>query len=263
MNMKGILKKTSAGWFVWYSVMRDEITSGYDSLPLHPESQNSISDCSLYEGTEIEFEIERYCSKHNSDPSKNSVCTLDCGYDELKYAKITVEDEFMDYDGEDASTWPLSETYTLGCSYPDCICQGDEITYCQNRTPEQVHLGHKTALVEWEGVNYLGEVDGVKIYHDSHHPDQTLTVELNEEKTEMKYIIGPYNDITIFEGIKKNVIVSEKPTNMIKTIDESWEEIEEEYLKDNYPVFGGPFTDALTPFEWLKRYFKSPKRLKN
>lgn len=36
----------------------------------------------------------------------------------------------------------------LGCSYPDCICQGDEITYCNNRTPEQVVLGDKTALVE-------------------------------------------------------------------------------------------------------------------
>lgn len=22
----------------------------------------------------------------------------------------------------------------LGCSYPDCICQGDEILYCNNRT---------------------------------------------------------------------------------------------------------------------------------
>jgi len=21
----------------------------------------------------------------------------------------------------------------LGCSYPNCICQGDEITYCNNR----------------------------------------------------------------------------------------------------------------------------------
>ena len=34
--MIGVLKNISAGWFVQYSVMRDEITSGYDSLPLHP-----------------------------------------------------------------------------------------------------------------------------------------------------------------------------------------------------------------------------------
>ena len=35
--MKGILKHTTAGWFVWYSVQRDEITSGYKSIPVHPK----------------------------------------------------------------------------------------------------------------------------------------------------------------------------------------------------------------------------------
>jgi hypothetical protein len=68
---------------------------------------------------------------------------------------------------------------------------------------------------DWNGIQYLGEVDNVKIYYDSYHPDQTLTVELNKDKTEMVYIISPYDDITIFDGIKKNIIVSEKPTNMI------------------------------------------------
>lgn len=67
----------------------------------------------------------------------------------------------------------------------------------------------------WQGILYLGEVDNVKIYYDSYHPDQQLTVELNEDKTEMVYIISPYDDITVFEGIRKNVIVSDKPTNMI------------------------------------------------
>jgi hypothetical protein len=43
---------------------------------------------------------------------------------------------------------------------------------------------------------------------------------------------------------------------------ETWEEIEEEYDKDEYPVFGGPFTDALKPFEWLKIYYESPIRKK-
>jgi len=41
---------------------------------------------------------------------------------------------------------------------------------------------------------------------------------------------------------------------------ESWEDIEQEYLKDEYPVFGGPFTGSLSPFEWLKKYYYSPKR---
>ena len=43
-----------------------------------------------------------------------------------------------------------------------------------------------------------------------------------------------------------------------KEINEAWAEIEEEYMKDEYPVFGGPFTNALTPFEWLRRNYNPP-----
>ena len=59
---------------------------------------------------------------------------------------------------------------------------------------------------KWEGIIKLGEVDGVSIFYDSFHPDQKLTVELNEDKTEVIYIIGPYNDISIFEGVKRNLL---------------------------------------------------------
>lgn len=55
--MKGILKNTTAGWFVWYNVMRDEITSGYDSLPLHPSIK---VDYSFRENKEVEFEMVNY-----------------------------------------------------------------------------------------------------------------------------------------------------------------------------------------------------------
>jgi hypothetical protein len=41
---------------------------------------------------------------------------------------------------------------------------------------------------------------------------------------------------------------------------ETWEDIEKEYMKDEYPVFGGPFNNALKPFEWLKKYYNEPKR---
>ncbi len=68
---------------------------------------------------------------------------------------------------------------------------------------------------KWEGIVKLGVVDGVDIFYDSYHPDQTLIVELNKDKTEMIYIISPYDDISVFDGIKKNIIVSHKPTNMI------------------------------------------------
>jgi hypothetical protein len=52
----------------------------------------------------------------------------------------------------------------------------------------------------------------------------------------------------------------EKQTISKMETTETWEDIEKEYLKDEYPVFGGPFTDALKPFEWLKKHYHSPKR---
>jgi len=70
----------------------------------------------------------------------------------------------------------------------------------------------------WRGILYLGEVDDVKIYYDSYHPEMTLTVELNDDKTEMVYIISPYDDIAVFDGIRKNIIVSEKPITLEKII---------------------------------------------
>jgi hypothetical protein len=43
---------------------------------------------------------------------------------------------------------------------------------------------------------------------------------------------------------------------------ETWDDIENYWLTDNYPPFGGPFTDAITFIEWLKIYYSIPK-LKN
>ena len=57
--MKGILKNTTAGWFVWYQVMKDEITSGYESLPLHPDNVKDLLDTyevNPMEGREVEYE---------------------------------------------------------------------------------------------------------------------------------------------------------------------------------------------------------------
>ena len=42
--------------------------------------------------------------------------------------------------------------------------------------------------------------------------------------------------------------------------EDTWQEIEEEYHRDEYPTFGGPFTDALTHWEWLRIYYHPPVR---
>ena len=34
----------------------------------------------------------------------------------------------------------------------------------------------------------------------------------------MVYIISPYDDISLFEGIRKNIIVSEKPSTLERKI---------------------------------------------
>jgi len=122
--MKGILHKAEQGWIVVYDEIIGEniVKKNQNSLLLHPDSQTWMDGYNLYQGKEVEFEVRVYPSG-------------------TRYAKTIHEDD-------------------LGCSYPDCICQGNEITDCQNRTPkqrqimkkvqtpDQVVLGDKTALVE-------------------------------------------------------------------------------------------------------------------
>lgn len=43
----------------------------------------------------------------------------------------------------------------------------------------------------------------------------------------------------------------------------SWREIEEWYISENHPTFGGPFDDAKRDFEWLKLYFEPPRGKKD
>jgi hypothetical protein len=59
--MKGVLKNTGAGWFVLYQVMRDEITSGYDSIQLHPND--------AYELFELEQRFDNLESRIAANPN--------------------------------------------------------------------------------------------------------------------------------------------------------------------------------------------------
>lgn len=61
-----------------------------------------------------------------------------------------------------------------------------------------------------------------------------------------------YRESLCEDEIRAIVLDSSLPT---------WDEIHEEYSQEQYPPFGGPFTDALTPWEWLSKNFAVPKRL--
>lgn len=59
---------------------------------------------------------------------------------------------------------------------------------------------------------------------------------------------------------QKNLLTEIMEADAKDGLYETWEDIEKEYMKDEYPVFGGPFNNAISPFEWLKKYYYEPKR---
>jgi hypothetical protein len=42
--------------------------------------------------------------------------------------------------------------------------------------------------------------------------------------------------------------------------DKIWDDIYEEYSMEQYPPFGGPFTDSISFIDWLKLYYKVPEK---
>jgi hypothetical protein len=88
---------------------------------------------------------------------------------------------------------------------------------------------------------------------------------LDTDSTSLIETISDYDFITNEYGIEYE-INNDGTCKLIKILDNqndsSWSEIEEEYARDEYPPFGGPFTGALTPFEWLKLNYNPPTRKK-
>jgi hypothetical protein len=45
--------------------------------------------------------------------------------------------------------------------------------------------------------------------------------------------------------------------------DKIWDDIYDEYTKEQYPAFGGPFTNSISFIDWLKQYYKTPEKINN
>ena len=43
--------------------------------------------------------------------------------------------------------------------------------------------------------------------------------------------------------------------------DKIWDSIYDEYSTEQYPPFGGPFTNSLSFIDWLKQNYKAPERI--
>lgn len=67
-------------------------------------------------------------------------------------------------------------------------------------------------------------------------------------------------DKKLLDEILKTARLIEEWDQSPKRPAESWKDIHEEYSRDEYPPFGGPFTDAISPWEWLEKYYNPPTK---
>ena len=98
--------------------------------------------------------------------------------------------------------------FTEGKKYEEAIIDYDYIVLIDNMKNKHKITGewlsYFSKIIE-KGINKIGEVDGVSIYQDEYHPDKTLSIQFENGGTEIKYIISKYDDISIFENIKKQI----------------------------------------------------------
>jgi hypothetical protein len=70
------------------------------------------------------------------------------------------------------------------------------------------------------------------------------------------FLSGDDGEKSFFSRLKEDLgKLGDEPNGETQT----WEEIREEYSKDEYPPFGGPFTNAKSFGEWLELYYEVPK----
>lgn len=63
-------------------------------------------------------------------------------------------------------------------------------------------------------------------------------------------------------GVEKAKIMEREQLSKISTKQselEKWKEIENDYHTSEYPPFGGPFTDALSVWQWLSKWYHPPQ----
>jgi hypothetical protein len=87
------------------------------------------------------------------------------------------------------------------------------------------------------------------------------------EKTNAPYVsddfqIGPDGAYEDHEETEVGVEYPELDGTIALCHEIIWDEIYDEFSTDQYPPFGGPFTNALSFIDWLKQNYKSPERIK-
>lgn len=78
--------------------------------------------------------------------------------------------------------------------------------------------------------------------------------------SDLKELINQFDNEEISLGKMAEVLEEKALERMSARGQETWGELESEYSSDEYPVFGGPFTNARTPWQWLETYYHPPIR---
>lgn len=176
--MKGILHKKETGWVVNYpqrkttpgnpkSLGSYKRTSLRSEIPVHPDYVKYYFLDEDAEGGEVEFEIVRYCKVHKSEPSKNCRCTIDCAYDEVRYAKLIkpkkINLEEMPKEEWEEARNPAYKHFDIDTEYPELNTislqpQPNSISFFIKNEPiiviDEVGFKYKGELIEDSGEIY-------------------------------------------------------------------------------------------------------------
>ena len=102
------------------------------------------------------------------------------------------------------------------------------------------------------------------------HPDDVKEINIDSQVFDnIEARIAAYPDVE-FEVVEEppyklyaKLIKPEYPElegTMTLCNDKIWNEIYDEYSTEQYPAFGGPFTDSISFIDWLKQNYIVPKR---
>ena len=101
---------------------------------------------------------------------------------------------------------------------------------------------------------------------------QTKEYRINISDINFKKISKEDKTYDLIKNIRE--IINNNNTKMVEEINnnpdrttpednkQDWNEIYDEYSREQWPPFGGPFTNATSLIDWLKQNYESPERLK-
>jgi len=112
--MKGILKKTEAGWFIWQS---DKITSHFKSYVLHPDDAKICNQYGDYSMDWIDKEVEFETIDENS----LRYATMDKGYKKpnVEQLETKLDNALANETAESLTTWLSTKMKYVTVRYDD------------------------------------------------------------------------------------------------------------------------------------------------